>query len=186
MKYVESNGQHIAATQQKFFQGNLIFASPHCFNLLAHSRRDDLISLSYLLLYIIDGDLTFLSKDSDAPMDTADDTQFNQAEFKRIRELKNSMTPKMLCESIEAQTLLPFIEEVFSYKFEQEPDYQKLKNALLLCLKNENGKLDNIYDWNEEYEMNRLKKGGAPRMKEYGMIPPSNMQNMILSKKEDL
>jgi len=63
-------------------------------------------------------------------MDTANDTEFNQAEFKRIRELKNNMTPKMLCESPEAQTLLPFIEEVFSYKFEQAPDYEKLKNAL--------------------------------------------------------
>ena len=51
----------------------------------------------------------------------------NQIEFQRIRELKNNMSPKMLCESLEAQTLLPFIEEVFSYEFEQAPDYDKLK-----------------------------------------------------------
>ena len=51
------------ATKERFFQGNLIFASKHCFNLVTHSRRDDLISLAYLLLYLIDGDLAFLTKE---------------------------------------------------------------------------------------------------------------------------
>ena len=63
------------------------------------------------------------------------------------------MTPKMLCESPEALTLLPFIEEVFSYEFEQAQDYSKLSSMLLNCLKKEGKKVDNIYDWNEEYEI---------------------------------
>ena len=63
------------------------------------------------------------------------------------------MTPKMLCESPEAVTLLPFIEEVFCYEFDQAPDYVKLSNMLLSCLKKEDKKVDNIYDWNEEYEI---------------------------------
>lgn len=63
------------------------------------------------------------------------------------------MTPKMLCESPEAMTLLPFLEEVFSYEFEQAPDYSKLSHMLKSCLKKEGKKLDNIYDWNEEYEI---------------------------------
>ena len=77
-----------------------------------------MISLSYLLLYIIDGDLTFLAKDGDTNAEATDDKVFNQQEFQRIRDLKNNMTPNMLCESPEAQTLLPFIEEVFSYEFD--------------------------------------------------------------------
>lgn len=59
----------------------------------------------------------------------------------------------MLCESPEALTLLPFIEEVFSYEFEQAPNYSKLSTMLLSCLKKEGKKVDNIYDWNEEYEI---------------------------------
>lgn len=73
MKYVTETGQHIPATKERFFQGNLIFASKHCFNLLTHSRRDDLISLSYLLLYLIDGDLAFLTKDGESEAEAADD-----------------------------------------------------------------------------------------------------------------
>jgi hypothetical protein len=61
----------------------------------------------------------------------------------------------MLCESAEALTLLPFLEEIFSYKFESKPNYDKLRNILLTCLKNAGKKVDNIYDWNEEYELTK-------------------------------
>jgi hypothetical protein len=163
MKYINEKGEHIAATKERFFQGNLIFASKHCFNLLAHSRRDDLISLSYLLLYLVDGDLAFLTKEGDSEADNADDKQFNHAEFQRIKALKNKMTPKALCESPEALTFLPFLEEVFSYEFDQAPDYGKLRNMLLKCLKTEGKSYDNIYDWNEEYEMSKPQQ--APQLR---------------------
>lgn len=64
-KYLLDNGQHIPQKKEKLFQGNLIFASVNTFNMLSHSRRDDLISLCYFLLYLIDGDLAFLKRDDD-------------------------------------------------------------------------------------------------------------------------
>ena len=73
IKYVNEKGEHIAATKQRLFQGNLIFASKYCFNLVTHSRRDDLISLSYLLLYLIDGDLAFLTKEGSSQNDNMDE-----------------------------------------------------------------------------------------------------------------
>ena len=57
------SGQHIKKRKERYFQGNMIFASKNAFNLFTQSRRDDLISLCYLLVYLIDGDLTFLSKE---------------------------------------------------------------------------------------------------------------------------
>jgi len=45
------------------FQGNLIFASKNAFKLNTLSRRDDLISLVYFLLYLVDGDLVFLANE---------------------------------------------------------------------------------------------------------------------------
>lgn len=135
-KYIDANGKHIPAVKERFFQGNLIFASQHCFNLLTHSRRDDLISLAYLMLYLIDGDLAYLTKDGNDDQDD-NESQFNQAEFQRIKELKNNLTPKDLCESPEALTLLPFIEEVFTYEFDQTPNYDKLREILMRCLARE-------------------------------------------------
>ena len=136
-KYLDAQGNHIPAVREKYFQGNLIFASKHCFNLVTHSRRDDLISLSYLLLYLIDGDLAFLAADDDQNGASEANNGFNHAEFKRIRKLKNKLTPAMLCESKEAKTLLPFMEEIFSYEFDQTPNYFKLASILLQCLTKE-------------------------------------------------
>ena len=57
---------------------------------------------------------------------------FNRVEFNRIKKLKNTLSPAQLCsESIEAKTLLPFVEEVFSYEFADTPNYFKLANILL-------------------------------------------------------
>ena len=64
----------------------------------------------------------------------------------------------MLCQSPEALTLLPFLEEVFSYEFDQTPNYFKLASILLQSLINEGKQMDNIYDWNEEYEVLKKKE----------------------------
>lgn len=64
-KYQDNTGNHVALKKHGTFKGNIIFASKNAFNLLTQSRRDDLISLCYFLLYIIDGDLPFLLKQDD-------------------------------------------------------------------------------------------------------------------------
>mmetsp|Transcript_23477 Transcript_23477/g.23140 ORF Transcript_23477/g.23140 Transcript_23477/m.23140 type:complete len:82 (+) Transcript_23477:432-677(+) len=39
--------------QAERFQGNFLFSSPSMFNLIPPSQRDDLISLVYLMIYLI-------------------------------------------------------------------------------------------------------------------------------------
>ena len=56
----KSNNGHCKKKRERYFQGNMIFASKNAFNLFTQSRRDDLMSLCYLLLYLVDGDLKFL------------------------------------------------------------------------------------------------------------------------------
>jgi hypothetical protein len=51
----------------------MIFASKNAFNLHTLSRRNDLHSLCYLLLYLIDGDLVFLQKNNEQEADDDDD-----------------------------------------------------------------------------------------------------------------
>jgi hypothetical protein len=47
----------------------MIFASKNAFNMQTQSRRDDLISLCYFLLYLVDGDLAFLEQNSESSKD---------------------------------------------------------------------------------------------------------------------
>ena len=62
-KYIDENGNHINNEKRSNFMGNLALSSSYAMNFSAVSRRDDLISLCYLLVYIIQGKLDFLMVD---------------------------------------------------------------------------------------------------------------------------
>ena len=53
-------GDHVEPKNDIPFSGNLLFASRNAFLLKQQSRRDDLISLAYLLTFFIRGDLDWL------------------------------------------------------------------------------------------------------------------------------
>ena len=44
------------------FCGNVLFASHNAFKKVTQSRRDDLISLAYLLEFFINGEITWLGE----------------------------------------------------------------------------------------------------------------------------
>ena len=50
-----------------------MFASPNALNFTTLSRRDDLIQLCYILLYLVDGDLVFMQDESDDDMPPQDE-----------------------------------------------------------------------------------------------------------------
>jgi hypothetical protein len=50
------DGTHIKREKNQPFIGNYIFASHNAFLNRTQSRRDDLISLCYLLVYLLDGE----------------------------------------------------------------------------------------------------------------------------------
>ena len=59
-EYLDKEGNHIIYESKSKFYGNVAFASKHAMNFKSVSRRDDLISLTYLLLYLLLGNLGFL------------------------------------------------------------------------------------------------------------------------------
>ena len=52
-RYLDSDGSHIKEEIRDNFMGNIALASPHNMTFKTPSRKDDLISLSYLLIYMI-------------------------------------------------------------------------------------------------------------------------------------
>ena len=52
--YHDEEGNHIKQELCDKFKGSMLFASQHVFNFYITSRRDDLISLCYILIYLID------------------------------------------------------------------------------------------------------------------------------------
>jgi serine/threonine protein kinase len=145
-KWCDENGKHLARAQMNSFKGNLIFGSKNAFRGQRLSRRDDLISLAYLLVYIVDGDLEFMKGQCE---DGEDNASSNSDEFIKIGKGKLNMTPEDICPSAESRELVPFIQEVYSLGFSEEPNYSKLNFLLVKILMNANVVPDNQYEWNK-------------------------------------
>jgi serine/threonine protein kinase len=128
-KYMREDGKHIEQKDEQFFKGNFIFASVNAFNFRSLSRRDDLISLTYLLVYMIDGTLPFI-----IDLGNPRTPEIRRLEFNQTKEIKNKITAEELCASKKAKEVLPFVEQIFALGFKDEPDYAKLKFCLVKVL----------------------------------------------------
>ena len=122
---MQDDGFHIKREKTNKFRGSFLFASKNAFNYIRTSRRDDLISLVYNLIYMLDSKrLSFIRK-----VKTSDENF-----FEKVKEAKLGMTIDDLCgmNLAESRTFLirPFIDEVMSYRFNDVPNYQKLKFML--------------------------------------------------------
>ena len=52
-KYLQADGSHIVKLMYKKFSGNFMFASLNNLSKLSQSRRDDMQSLIYIMLYLL-------------------------------------------------------------------------------------------------------------------------------------
>lgn len=98
--------------------GNLAFCSFRTFKGVTLSRRDDIVSLGYLLLYLSSGTHPFIY-----------DKDGNQSK-QILKEQKLRMKPVEICAQMKCEHLTPFLEEAYSIKFKEEPNYNKLRFLL--------------------------------------------------------
>jgi hypothetical protein len=112
-RYLDDYGHHIKE-EYRHFSGNIAFGSKNALLNIAPSRRDDLISLVYLLFYLHIGSLSFLHIDQC----TATDEQYAQA--------KAVSTAESICQDRKSTRFLEFTREIYSLRFEEKPDYCKL------------------------------------------------------------
>lgn len=59
-KYLDKDDTHINMGESDIFVGSVLFSSKNAMMNKLQSRRDDLISLCYLLVYMLSGKLEFL------------------------------------------------------------------------------------------------------------------------------
>jgi casein kinase I family protein HRR25 len=109
-KYVDNDNKHIEMKSGKTIIGTPNFVSINVHNGLEPSRRDDLISVAYIILYLINGGLPWQTK----------------REIKDIKRQKQlilqwSKTPSELIE------YLTYCENL---KFDETPDYEYLIKSL--------------------------------------------------------
>lgn len=156
-RYRDNNGSHIKQGSTDIFKGSMLFASKNAFKFELCSRRDDLISLVYTLVFMLDQSrMSFINNLVD------------KDKLERLRivgEAKDKMTVQDLCGSSESESiaflLTPFAEEVMKYEYDEQPDYNKLRFLLERVLMQKNIAPSRKYDWTPERKQNEKSKQQA-------------------------
>lgn len=101
----------------------MIFSSTNHLQFMTTSRRDDLISLCYLLAFLInEGKLPNI--------DIYNQKDKNES-FKKIRDAKLKHSLQDLCNEKDGTAdLTDFFTECFSYRYKDKPKYAKLRAIL--------------------------------------------------------
>jgi serine/threonine protein kinase len=124
--YRESSGKHMPWSDKNGFHGTPRYASINAHEGAAPSRRDDLESLAYVLVYLIKGKLPWQASHKD---------ETKKEKRRRITAMKAHTPYSELCSGMPRafQDYLAFVREL-SYK--EEPDYEHLRNMFRRHLRN--------------------------------------------------
>ena len=130
---------HIPYIEGKKLTGTARYASINALGGCEQSRRDDLESIFYILIYFLKGKLPWqglkLNKKEDRN--------------KKIYEMKKNIIIRELCTGLPDELEL-FHNYIRNLEFEQVPDYYYLKMLLKNILEKNNFSLDFCYDWNRD------------------------------------
>ena len=166
-------GKHAQLAQKSFFNGNICFASVNTMKGIEPSRRDDLESIGYMLIYLYTQHLPWNSITAKNKIDL----------IKKIYEIKNLIPIKLICKNTPNE-MNEFMKYVKSLKFEEEPNYNYLINILEDMLKKINKVNDLNFSWISEDLRNNSNKINLLKDKKKKVSPFSKIFNEISSKSE--
>ena len=136
-KYRESNNEeHYEIKEENKLIGTARFASINAMEGLSQSRRDDLESLGYMLIYFLKGKLpwqNFLIKNK-------------EERYNKIKQTKKEIAINELCSNCPKE-IGQYITYVRKLKYDEEPNYNYLKNLFYEILNKTGNKFDYLYDW---------------------------------------
>ena len=112
--YIDNNDQHISFKENKGIIGSMRYISLHIHDGYEASRRDDLISIGYMLIYFLKGRLPWQG------LNKKDGSIVNK---------KRTTTLTDLCSDIPKQ-FISFIEYCYKLEFDEKPKYEILVNFL--------------------------------------------------------
>ena len=155
-KYRSKKGKHIKFSINNNITGTPRYCSINGLRGAEQSRRDDLESLFYVIIYFFRGNLPWQNLK----------IKSRQERFNQINYLKKNISYKILCKNL-PQELYNFGTYIKRLKFEEDPDYNFLRNCFYSILKNINEKNDNKFSWLtnfKSYSNNKKQKDNQPNI----------------------
>ena len=170
-KYRSSRtGKHMIYSMCTKIPCTLMFSSINASSGIEQTRRDDLESLVYTLIYLANGEL---------PWDNVKGKTKYECLLKAQKE-KISISSEELCKGLPINFII-FTEYVRSLRFDEEPNYEYLKLFFINSLKEIGEKNDGIFSWVNRNDLVTLKNSGINKT-----FHTKSFRNPKQSKKERL
>jgi serine/threonine protein kinase len=131
-----SNGKHIPSKEEKNLIGTPRYSSINVHMGFEPSRRDDLESVGYMLIYFLKGKLPWQGAKKQKGVDHT----------KIIGKIKMYTSVEKLCEGL-PQCFVDYIKYCRKLEFEEKPNYNYLTQLFVECLTENSLKM--CYSWNK-------------------------------------
>ncbi|KAK9704830.1 hypothetical protein RND81_07G013800 [Saponaria officinalis] len=151
--------KHIPYRENKSLTGTARYASVNTHLGIEQSRRDDLESVGYVLMYFLRGSLPWQGIKANT----------KKQKYDKISEKKTTTPIEVLCKSYPSE-FVSYFHYCRSLRFEDKPDYSYLKRLFRDLFIREAYKVDYIFDWT----MKNPKSGGSSRARPPGSKPALN------------
>ena len=165
-RYKDKNtGQHIPYRENRHLVGTVRYASINAHLGVEQSRRDDIESIGYVLVYFYLGRLPWQSKQDKG-----------KPPVNKIMEKKLITPPEILCKRMPMEFSYYF-HYCKNLKFEDRPDYTTLK-CLFADLLSSRIQLENefVFDWFDDGNLNRKEVKGIDRNQNYNEVKEKDVK----------
>ena len=134
-RYIDSKtGEHVIYKNNHKLNGTARYASIHALEGYELSRRDDLESLCYVLIYLLKGSLPWNRLK----------TKNKYEKYKLILTMKKNMSEDILVGDTNISEFVDFLKYCRNLQFEEEPNYDYLRGLMIKCI-NKNNKIINKF-----------------------------------------
>lgn len=127
---------HIPYREDKNLTGTARYASINAHLGIEQSRRDDMESLGYVMMYFNRGVLPWQG------MKATD----KKKKYEKISEKKMSTPVEVLCKGFPAEFSM-YLNYCRTLRFDEQPDYMYLRQLFRILFRTLNHQYDYIYDW---------------------------------------
>ena len=134
-------------TRKKKLTGTARYASINALEGYEQSRRDDMEAVGYVMAYLLRGGLPWQGLK----------IKTKENKYKNILEKKKEISSSELFKGFPSE-FAEILDNVKQLEYEDEPEYEMLRNKLISLCKRLNYKFDYIYDWTTDKDILKRKE----------------------------
>jgi len=157
-----NTGAHIPYRDKKNLTGTARYASLNTHLGIEQSRRDDLESLGYILVYFLRGSLPWQGLQA----------KTRKEKYTKIKDKKALTSIETLCEGLPLE-FAAYLKYCRGLKFDEDPDYDRLRKLFTNLFSTQKYAPDCMFDWVSLKQEKKHSDNEAIKL----MLNPSSMLN---------